>query len=391
MPVFQNLCETRPVVFTKLIPDELGMQSNLRAGRKEGFRVKQRKKNKAGIDGREQENKVTVITIDSKTRDDEEKVNNLTVEDVIKMNTSGKSMEKQNGHFEEIEKHSVSFSFAETDPRDVHDSLLSQSKVSIADSVSSSGSEQKHVKVKPSQPTFGPKNQEVDLDIIGTLSVPNGQRPLSSESEQQASIYSNKNPYAPRPVQTRAGSARSSRSALKSAKSQKSIGSGSLVSIGGQGYRQNQNEAEYIQIAHPVKNPNSSSSVKRPTEYASPNISRESPRNHRGYSGVREPVPSPELQPVEAVEQANELVTKPPAVEMKPVPKAPAPALSISIPTADYTDSALNSPTHKHAGGSDTSPQMKRANHMRDEQIDQITDLLVDAIIGPNDKGGGKS
>lgn len=377
------------MVFTKLLPDELGAKAHLRAGKKEGFRVKQRKKNKPGMDGKEQENKVTVITIDSKSQEEEDQIGNLTVDDVIKLNTSSRNFDKHNGHGDEAEKHSVSFSFAETSPRDIPDNLLSQSKVSIADSVSSSGSEQRHVKVKPSQPTFSTKNKEVDLDIIGTLSVSNGQRPLSSESDQQVSIYSNKNQFSTRPVPTRSGSARSSRSALKSAKSQKSLGSGSLVSIGGQGYRQSQNEAEYIQIAHAVKNPNPSTPQKR-VEYSPQSSSRETPHNHRGYSGVREPVPSPELEPVDVIEQANEPV-EPPPDELKPVQKGTAPALSISIPTADYTDSALNSPTHKPGGGPDSSPHMRRAKDMRDEQIDHITDLLGDAIIGPNDKEEGKS
>ena len=386
------MCETRPVVFTKLLPDELGAKGHMRAGKKEGFRVKQRKKNKPGIDGKEQENKVTVITIDSRSKHEEDQLENLTVDDVIKINTNFRNYEKQNGTGEENEKHSVSFSFAEVSPRDIPESLFSQSKTSIADSVSSSGSEQRHVKVKPSQPTFSKKSQEVDLDIIGTLTVANGQRPLSSESDQQASIYSNKNMFAPRTVPTRTGSARSSRSTLKSAKSQKSLGSGSLVSIGGQGHRQNQNEAEYIQIAHAVKNPNPSTPEKRQSEYSPQSSVRETPRSHRGYSGIREPVPSPELEPDDVIEQVvvNEPVKTPPP-EVKPAPKPPAPALSISIPTADYTDSALNSPTHKTGVGLESSPQIKRANDMRDEQIEQITDLLVDTIITPNEKNNGES
>ncbi|XP_060576986.1 uncharacterized protein LOC132734295 isoform X3 [Ruditapes philippinarum] len=372
----QSLCTSKPVVFTKLLPNDVntGTASSM-GNRKDGFRVKQRKKTKPCIDGKERDNKITVVTIDSKSEAEEKKIESLTVDEVIKQNCDSKNKEKQNGHHEDVEKHSVTFSLAEPNGHG-QDGLYSPSKISI---VSSGSSEQRHPKVKPSQPTFSTKYQEVDLDIIGTLSVPNGQRPLSSESTgNPPSIYGNKSPYIPKQVQGRVGSARSSRSGLKSAKStQRSLGSSSLVSM--TGYRQN--EAEYIQIATPVKNPNPGQQKKN-TEYQQQGMSSDVPRGHMAYSGIREPVPSPELELDDEFIENSE-GPQPPSVQIKTIIKPSAQALSISIPTGEFTDSALNSPTR--GTGTDASPQVRRAKDMRDEQIDQITTLLVDAIIGQND------
>ncbi|WAR24324.1 hypothetical protein MAR_037993, partial [Mya arenaria] len=312
-PSTMNLNETRPVVFTKLLPDDLTSASlNNRMGKQDSkFKVKQRRKNKPGMDGREQENKVTVVTIDARSEEEEKKIEKMTVDDVIKQNCAGKNVEKQNGHHEEGEKHSVTFSFPDNDP--LQDGLYSQSKVSITDSYSSGMSDQKHPMVKPTQPTFGTKNKEVDLDIIGSLSVPNGQRPLSSEMEQPGSLFGIKNPN---PAQL----------------------------------KRQQHDA--MGLGH----------------------TSEGTRQTRTSSGIREPVPSPELENYEDFE--TKMDPTPPMVEIKPVSKAATPALSISIPTADYTDSAMNSPTRKQSGSPESSPQMRRAKDMRDEQIDQITSLL---------------
>ncbi|XP_052777110.1 uncharacterized protein LOC128214591 isoform X2 [Mya arenaria] len=383
-PSTMNLNETRPVVFTKLLPDDLTSASlNNRMGKQDSkFKVKQRRKNKPGMDGREQENKVTVVTIDARSEEEEKKIEKMTVDDVIKQNCAGKNVEKQNGHHEEGEKHSVTFSFPDNDP--LQDGLYSQSKVSITDSYSSGMSDQKHPMVKPTQPTFGTKNKEVDLDIIGSLSVPNGQRPLSSEMEQPGSLFGSRTNFVPRPVVGRSGSARSTLSGMKSAKSttQRPLVSNSLINVGNQSYRQN--DTEYIQISHPVKNPNPAQLKRQQHDAMGLGHTSEGTRQTRTSSGIREPVPSPELENYEDFE--TKMDPTPPMVEIKPVSKAATPALSISIPTADYTDSAMNSPTRKQSGSPESSPQMRRAKDMRDEQIDQITSLLVDAIIGPNDQ-----
>lgn len=365
------------------MPDHLNTEHALSSGgKKEGFRVKQRKKTKPCIDGKERDNKVTVVTIDSKSVEEELKIETLTVDEVIKQNCDGKIVEKLNARHDDVEKHSVTFSLAEPDGHG-QESLYSPSKISIVESLSSGSGEQRHPKVKPSQPTFSTKYQEVDLDIIGTLSVPNGQRPLSSESTgNPPSIYGSKSSYSSKQFQGRAGSARSSRSGLKSARSsqQRSLGSSSLINM--TGYRPN--EAEYIQIATPVKNPNPSQQ-KKSVEYQSQGVSSEGSRPLMTYSGIREPVPSPELEPEDS--KSNGPV--PPSVQIKTISKASAQALSINIPTAEFTDSALNSPTR--AAGTESSPQVRRAKDMRDEQIDQITTLLVDAIIGQNDDDTAKS
>lgn len=375
--MFQSTCASKPVVFTKFLPDDLNsVHGSSNAGKKDGFRVKQRKKTKPCIDGKERDNKVTIVTIDSRSEEEEQKIDSLSVEEVIKQNCEGKIVAKQNGHHEEVEKHSVTFSLAE-------EIVYSPGKVSIVETVSTSGSsEQRHPIVKPSQPTFSSKYQEVDLDIIGTLSIPNGQRPLTSESDGIApSIYGNKSPYMAK--SGRVGSARSSRSGPKSAKSgqQRPLASSSLGNM--TGYKPN--EAEYIQIATPVKNPNPAQQ-KKATDYPSQGMASEPARGHLAYSGIREPLPSPELE-LDSSDQSSVLI--PASVQIQPMSKASAQALSISIPTGEFIDSALSSPTR--GTGRDTSPQMRRAKDMRDEQIDQITTLLVDAIIGQKDDQNAKS
>ena len=369
----QNLCETHPVIFHKLLPDDAQSQAGTSVmGKRDGYRVKQRKKNKPGVDGKEKENKVTVLTIDSKSEEEEKKIESLTVEEVLKQ--SVKKNEKSNGFHDDVEKHSVTFSLNEPDGHVYHDTAFTQGRMSMTESVSSAGSEHKHLKIKPSQPTFSTKYQEVDLDIIGTLSVPNGTRPLSSE-EDQSHLFSGRSSLQSRSQVIRGSSARS-RSSLKSAKSgQSKLGSGSLVSIGSSGYKQN--EAEFIQISHPVKNPNPVT-PKKSVEFTNQGMPTDI-IGQRPTSGVREPVPSPELNQDE-IDIQDPPPT--PSVHFKEIYKSSAPSLSINIPTADYTDSALNSPSHKQIPEPTSSPQMRRAKDMRDEQIDQITSLLVDVIIG---------
>ena len=377
------------MVFTKLLPDDkkTGLLSSRQAKQDAKFKVKQRKKNKPGMDGRQLENKVTVVTIDGRSEEEERKIEKLTVEDVIKENCKS-STNKQNGLPEEGEKHSVTFSFPDNETHDtwpsIHEAGYTQSKVSQADSLSSGAADQKHApKVKPTQPTFGSKGKEVDLDIIGSLSVPNGQRPLSNEADQPGSVFGNRSSFMPRPTPARAGSAVSTRSGLKSGRSsqqqqqqQRSLVSTSLINMGSQSYRQN--DTEYIQISRPVNNPNTAPQKKQ--QHADLPSHRMEHDAH-SMSGIREPAPSPELANYDDIDMKADPTT--PIVDIKPIIKNPTPALSISIPTADFTDSAMNSPTRRGSPGS--SPQMRRAKDMRDEQIDQITNLLVDAIIAPND------
>ncbi|XP_052255946.1 uncharacterized protein LOC127861481 isoform X2 [Dreissena polymorpha] len=368
--------DTHPVTFTKLLPDESSSIS-IKLGKPDTkFKVKQRKKNKPGVDGRQQENKVTVVTIDSRSEEEEKAIESLTVDEVIKQNVSSRISEKQNGHTEEGERLSVTFALADLDPHNTQDALYNAGKNSIADSHSSVMSDYKHPKVKPSQPTFSSKTREVDLDIIGTLNVPNGQRPLSSETEQPMFT---KAPFMPRPSIGRAGSARSTHSGMKSAKSltQRSLVSNSLINMSSPSYRQN--EAEFIQISHPVKNPNTGPQKKQSSEF----MPLDSSRSIRTASGIRDPMPSPELTNYDDTPIITNEPTVP-IVPIKPAIKVVTPALSINIPTADYTDSAMSSPTRKQTGSPESSPLMRRANDMRDEQIEQITTLLVDAIIGPN-------
>lgn len=71
-----NLSETRPVVFTKLLPGDSNQRNIGTPGnKKEGFRVRQRTKAKPCVDGKERDtNRLTVVTIDSKSEEDEKKI-----------------------------------------------------------------------------------------------------------------------------------------------------------------------------------------------------------------------------------------------------------------------------------------------------------------------------
>ena len=389
------MCETRPVIFNKLIQDDgsVLLEDNSYYSKQQGYRVKQRKKNKPGLDGKEYENKVTVVTIDSRSAEDEKKVANLSVDEVVKKSLEGKGNLKSNT------RHSVEF----VDTVEVNDVGLNvinepvlqempgtQSKVSFSDSISSGGSDiLKHVKVKPTQPTYS-KQHSVDLDVVGTLSVPAG----SGVSESQSPVIpGSRSPMPPRSAQNLTGSARSSRSREKplSARSlqQKSPATRSTVSFSSdisfnpdiRSPSAKVGEPEYIQISHPVKNPNPVtpkrsadfvSQGQRPTEYVS--------QSPRASSGIREPVPSPELEVFEERQVKEPSPPPSPKTTPKPVSKPSTPSLAISIPTAEYTESDLNSPSRKDHDR-DSSPQSKKESNIRDEQIDQITDLLGGAVI----------
>lgn len=371
------------MIFNKLIKDDGTVfieDSSYYSNKHQGFQVKQRRKHKPGLDGKEQENKVTVVTIEARSEEDEKKVANLTVDDIVRRSTEGKGSLKSNT------KQSVEF----TDGREVsdvgisvinepvlQDNVGSHSKVSFSDSVSSGGSDLlKHVKVKPSQPTYS-KQYSADLDVVGTLTMPGGS--LESQSPQ---IPGSRSPMPPRSAQTRGGSARSSWSREKP-QSARSLQPKSPISRSGVSFSSDISftsdvrssstklgEPEYIQISQPVKNPNPVT-PRRSTDYVS--------QGQRNISGIREPVPSPELGNYEKEKVSTP--RSPPPQTPRPLSKPTTPSLAINIPTGEYSESEVNSPSRKDIQDKDITPKNKRENELRDEQIDQITEILSGTVI----------
>ena len=377
------------MIFNKLIRDDgtVFIEDQSIYSKQPGFQVKQRKKNKHGLDGKEQENKVTVVTIEGKS-EDENKLANLSVEEIVRKSTEGKGNLKNNA------KHSVEF----MDSREVSDIGLSvindpvlqdnvgnHCKVSFSDSVSSCGSDKlKHVKVKPTQPTYS-KQYSADLDIVGTLTGPGGMSETSSPL-----IPGSRSPMPPRSAQTRGGSGRSSRSKdipLSARSLPKSPATRSGVSFSSdisyssdiRSLSAKVGEPEFIQISHPVKNPNPVT-PKRTTDYVS--------QAQRNNSGIREPLPSPEIAVFLDDDSESQSPPRSPPISAKVLNKStskptskPTTPLAINIPTGEYAESELNSPSRKDIQEKDISPKNKRENNMRDEQIDQITELLSGTAI----------
>lgn len=384
--LLQNLCETRPVIFNKLIRDDgtVFIEDQSIYSKQPGFQVKQRKKNKHGLDGKEQENKVTVVTIEARSEDDEKKVANLSVEEIVRKSSEGKGNLKNNAKHsvEFLDSHEVSdVGLSVINEPVLQDNVGSHGKVSFSESVSSGGSDiLKHVKIKPTQPTYS-KQYSADLDIVGILTGPGGM----SESASPL-IPGSRSPMPPRSAQTRGGSARSSRSRenpLSARSLQKSPGTRSGVSFSSdisysseiRSLSAKVGEPEYIQISQPVKNPNPVT-PKRTTDYIS--------QAQRNTSGIREPVPSPEIAVYDELGNDPQSPPRSPPMSAKTTSKStskPTTPLAINIPTGEYTESELNSPSRKDIQEKDISPENKRANDMRDEQIDQITELLSGTVI----------
>ncbi|XP_013416236.1 uncharacterized protein LOC106177871 isoform X2 [Lingula anatina] len=79
-----SLCENHPVVFQKLLSDEPLRKPPV--VRKHGFQVQRRSKSRTGMDGAEREN-ITDIAIDSRKKEEEERIKGLVLDDIIKIKT----------------------------------------------------------------------------------------------------------------------------------------------------------------------------------------------------------------------------------------------------------------------------------------------------------------
>ncbi|KAL3869797.1 hypothetical protein ACJMK2_042434 [Sinanodonta woodiana] len=406
-----NLCEMHPVVFMKLIPEEKYVPrfktgTRYMAINDEGFQVRQRKKAGSGADGKPQENKITVITIEHRTEEEEKKLQSLTVDDVLKKgipnkanqktgNSSGKSVNAQD-HLPDL-----ATLLSQELPRGKENTFTS-SKGSLAESYSSSSSvdNPRQLVIKPTPPTYSLKPQQMDLSITASFSHQSSSRP-SSETMPRSPVLNSKFVNQNRVGSGKSASRGSTRSTSSKTASKSTPGSTSNVPP-----FSGKIETEYIQISAPVKIPNLAP-VKKSTDYMTQSMTNDvirhvsqQNRSHSGvavvkkqpdymthsmandvirqqirsHSGVREPLPSPE--PDYQVDSGEITQQSPPSTPVKPI----TPALSINIPTAEiYPETGLETP---HPG--EVTPQNQRARNARDAQIDQITDLLVDAIIDPS-------
>ncbi|KAK3092055.1 hypothetical protein FSP39_024787 [Pinctada imbricata] len=77
-----SLCETHPVIFQKEEEDK--GRPRLASRGSNGYKVKQRPKSRTGIDGQETDNQIVVLSIDQMSNEEDDKLQSLTIDDVLK-------------------------------------------------------------------------------------------------------------------------------------------------------------------------------------------------------------------------------------------------------------------------------------------------------------------
>ncbi|KAJ8306155.1 hypothetical protein KUTeg_016700, partial [Tegillarca granosa] len=382
-----SLCETHPVFFTNEKENE--KQRPKIMSRQDGFKVKHRPKSGASIDGNEKENKIVVITIDKKSQEEENKLNGISVEDVLKNSLSAKNAKtSQNNATDdkgEIKENGDINESADGD--DIHlGNLRSSSKISMAESqISVTSDHSRSPKFKSVSTQNYSRQSTADLSV----------GPMSGSSARIDSAKSNRSGS-----EKSVSSSRVSMDKLNSRQSSKKQGQSKPVfravsmapfapQFGTEG------ETEYIQIAQQLRNPKPH---QKHDSYITQSVSDEAIRqvgrkNKIGSADSRKRAPP--STPVIPVETPRELINEevPENTADSPIPspttiKPSTPTVSISIPTAESIperDSGPNSPWPSHRENFDSddmlSKQQKRELSMRDSQIDHLTSLLGDALI----------
>lgn len=396
--MFQSLCETHPVFFTNEKENE--KQRPKIMSRQEGFKVKHRPKSGASIDGNEKENKIVVITIDKKSQEEENEINGISVDDVLKSSLSAKnaktskSKTDDKGEIKEIGDNND----MTVDDDIQFENLRSASKISMTESQISVTSDHSRTPKFKSISTQNYSRQSTAADLIVGPMTGSTARIDSAKSNRSGSEKS-------------VSSSRVSMDRLNSRQSSKKQGQSKPVfrpvtmapfapQFGTEG------ETEYIQIAQQLRNPKPH---QKHDSYITQSVSDEAIRqvgrkNKIGSADSRKRAPP--TTPIIPVETPRELVTEeiPEDTADSPIPspttiKPSTPTVSISIPTAESIperDSAPNSPWPSHRENLDSvdilSKQQKRELSMRDSQIDHLTSLLGDALMaseGMSEKDNG--
>ncbi|XP_061175384.1 uncharacterized protein LOC133184354 [Saccostrea echinata] len=342
-----SLCETHPVIFSH--PEENKTRPKLASPSHEGYKVRQRPKSGPGLDGHDQQNKIVVLSIDPS--DDEDRLQSLTVDDVLKHSISAKNISKQ-----EVSKKESPTENSDSPPLDSvsepDDIDRSQSKTSGAESHVSSNSEpSKTPKFKAVTPSF-----TVQPYAVADLSVgpPSGSY-VRSQSELSARSVASSRAGSDRSLSR--NSDRASAKHMYKPGSSKPIRVSSPASFAVYGTK---GETEFIQISTQIRNPN-------PRENS---VSK----NSDGFITQT------------ASEEAIRQVTKQNKAEERTTPRVtPAPASSPEPSeqlSSTATQVAINIPTAEDFSDRDsmmTSPWPTNRHDNKD--VERITTLMEDTAV----------
>lgn len=384
------MSETHPVFYTheknELRRPNLTKKSPKQGPPKppEGFKIKHRKKARQNIEGQEDE-KIMVITIDQKTSLDENKLQGLSVDDVLKNKLNGSKAPTDSVSDMDISTLQDSPRTGGRTPSE--DMARNTAKSNM--SQSTLNSEPLRIttpKSKPLSPPYVSKNVPSDLvvgpssgNLAGRVKSASSTSRSSRAGSERGSAKYHSRPTPPKPLHT--------------------FNSPSSFNVYG-----TRGETEFIQITSQIRNPN----PPPPVPHSSPlkeSYLAQSYTDDAIRQVVQQNIPVTEENQQPAPASTPDIPDLPKQEEeMEPPPPTPQPdlrttspgstGLAISIPTAEADrdmDSTVNSPwTSQRENGIVTENghrgATKRETAYRDSQIDQITSLLKGAIVVPTDK-----
>lgn len=341
--IFQSLCETHPVIFSH--PEENKSRPKLASPSHEGYRVRQRPKSGPGLDGHDQQNKIVVLSIDPS--DDEDQLQSLTVDDVLKHSISAKNSSKQEASRKESSPDNSESapvdSMSEPDNTD-----RSPSKTSGAESQVSSNSEpSKSPRFKAVTPSFTVQPYSV-ADL--TVGPPSGSFVRSQSELSTRSVASS------RPGSDRSLSRNSDRASAKlmykpSPSKPIRVSSPAAFSVYG-----TKGETEFIQISTQIRNPNP----------------RENSANKNSENFITQT----------ASEEAIRQVTKQNKAEERGTPRiTPAPASSPEPLEQQATPVAINIPTAEDFCDRDSVMASPWPTNSHNKEVEKITTLMEDTAV----------
>lgn len=325
------------------------MRPKLASPSHDGYKVRQRPKSGPGLDGHDQQNKIVVLSIDPSV--DEDRLQSLTVDDVLKHSISAK-----NSHKQEVTKKEPSTENSASPPvdsvSDPDDNDRSLGKSSVAESPVSSSSElSKTPKFKTVTPSFSVQSCAVADLTVG---------PPSGSFVRSQSELSTRSAASSRPGSDRSLSRNSDRTSTKHMYKpgpSKPIRVSSPASFAVYGTK---GDTEFIQISTQIRNPNP----------------RENSVNKNSDNFITQTVS----------EEAIRQVTKQNKAEERAIPRVtPAPASSPEPPELQLstaTPVAINIPTAEDFSDRDsmmTSPWP--TNRHDNKEVERITTLMEDTVV----------
>ena len=387
--MFQSLCETHPVIFEHQEEDK--GRPKLASRGSNGYKVKQRPKSRTGLDGQELDNQIIVLSIDQNSHKEDDKLQSLTVDDVLKHSIGAKqtttlsdisSVDKELSKEKEDRVDSTSSLVDNVSER--AEMLRSPSKASIAEShVSNSSELPRTPRMKVITPSFTVPGYNVgDLSVgptTGSLSRAPSEGLRSASSSRLGSEKSHVGTF-------RMSSDRGSAKHMYKTSPSKPVSvnnPGSFTMYGTKG------DTEFIQISTQIKNPNPQSAPpavqNKPQDlYITQSVSDEAIRQVTKQNMVeavegKKPTPAPASSP------------EPPDSDRKSDHRSVTPAalMAINIPTAeDFSDrdSIANSPwPSQRVEGEEI--RLKR----KDSQVEQITSMMEETAVELESMGGKES